>query len=133
MGEHVMHNGACILCGCDINAVKYFGWICSGRTSSHIYRKGICSNHGKTARTWRWDQFHTTSAHCMDNEKKYAKLLGLKGRVTRDDIKSAYREQAGRYHPDRVAHLGPEIQAVATERMKEINLAFAFFRKKYSF
>ncbi|MGE5315240.1 MAG: J domain-containing protein [Acidobacteriota bacterium] len=69
----------------------------------------------------------------MDEETRYGRILGLKGKVTRDEIKSAYRAQANLYHPDRVAHLGPEFQELANEKMKELNRAFSYFQKKYHF
>lgn len=67
----------------------------------------------------------------MDDETRFGRLLGLKGKVTKGEIKFAYREQANLYHPDRVAHLGPEFQELANEKMKEINKAFEYFQKKY--
>jgi hypothetical protein len=41
-----------------------------------------------------------------------------------ETIHAAYRSMISRYHPDKVAALGPELQAVATARTKEINFAF---------
>jgi len=39
-------------------------------------------------------------------------------------IQAAYRSLISRYHPDKVAALGPELQAVANARTKEINQAY---------
>jgi DnaJ like chaperone protein len=36
------------------------------------------------------------------------------------------------YHPDKVGHLGEEFKRVAEEKMKEINMAYDFFKKKYN-
>lgn len=41
-----------------------------------------------------------------------------------ETIHAAYRSLILRYHPDRVAAMGPELQAVATARTKEINFAY---------
>jgi curved DNA-binding protein CbpA len=41
-----------------------------------------------------------------------------------ETIHAAYRSMISRYHPDRVAALGPELQAVAAARTKEINFAY---------
>jgi DnaJ domain len=41
-----------------------------------------------------------------------------------ETIHAAYRSLISRYHPDKVAGLGPELQAVAVARTKEINHAF---------
>jgi hypothetical protein len=41
-----------------------------------------------------------------------------------ETIHAAYRSLILRYHPDRVSGLGPELQAVANARTKEINFAY---------
>lgn len=41
-----------------------------------------------------------------------------------ETIQAAYRSLIGRYHPDRVAGLRPELQAAANARTKEINYAY---------
>src|SRR5260370_26457178 len=41
-----------------------------------------------------------------------------------ETIHAAYRSLISRYHPDKVAGLGPELQAVANARTKEINHAY---------
>jgi hypothetical protein len=43
-------------------------------------------------------------------------------------IHAAYRSLISRYHPDKVAGLGPELQTVANARTKEINHAFDILR-----
>ncbi len=43
----------------------------------------------------------------------------------------AYRQLSMKYHPDKVAHLGAEFKRVAEEKMKEINAAYDYFRKKF--
>lgn len=40
------------------------------------------------------------------------------------EIKRAYHEQANRYHPDKVSHLGEEFQALAKEKFQEIQWAY---------
>ena len=52
--------------------------------------------------------------------KDYYKILGLDtNKVNIDDIKSAYREQAKKYHPD--VNVGDKS---AEERFKDINEAY---------
>jgi DnaJ like chaperone protein len=36
------------------------------------------------------------------------------------------------YHPDRVGHLGEEFRQVAEEKMKEINVAYNYLKKKFN-
>jgi hypothetical protein len=44
--------------------------------------------------------------------------------ASQETIQAAYRSLIARYHPDKVASLGPELQAVANARTKEINFAY---------
>jgi len=52
-------------------------------------------------------------------------VLGLSSTASADEIVAAYRGLAQKYHPDKVIHLGPEFQALAEEKMKAINAAYA--------
>src|SRR5260370_5209120 len=45
-----------------------------------------------------------------------------------ETIHAAYRSLISRYPPDKVAGLGPELQAVANARTKEINHAYDILR-----
>jgi hypothetical protein len=49
--------------------------------------------------------------------------LGVKAGVTLEQANLAYRHMAQMYHPDKTAGLGPELQKLAEERMKQINAA----------
>ena len=49
-----------------------------------------------------------------------------------EDIKRAYRERIKEYHPDKVAHLGAELRALAERKAKEINRAYEYFEKQHS-
>lgn len=52
--------------------------------------------------------------------------LGVKPGVSKDALKSAYREMMKLYHPDRVNHLGTDLQKFANNRAKEIQRAFEY-------
>ena len=66
------------------------------------------------------------------SEEQYYAVLGLKKGADFVVIKKAYRKLSKQYHPDKVAHLGDEFKAVAEEKMKEINVAYDFFEKKFN-
>lgn len=51
-------------------------------------------------------------------------VLGVSSHATLDEIKHAYRQLAGQYHPDKVSHLGEEFRALAEKRFKEIQEAY---------
>lgn len=50
-------------------------------------------------------------------------VLGLRPGCTAEEIVAAYHHMAQMYHPDKTTGLGPELQKLADERMKEINAA----------
>ena len=50
------------------------------------------------------------------------KILGVSPNATDDEIKTAYRQLAKKYHPDNYA--GSPIADLASEKMKEINEAY---------
>ncbi len=65
-------------------------------------------------------------------EEKYYAVLGLEQGAGFEAIKKAYRKLSMQYHPDKVAHLGDEFKRVAEEKMKEINAAYDYFKKKFN-
>lgn len=52
-------------------------------------------------------------------------VLGVPPDATQEQIVSAYRARMSEYHPDKVANLGPDIRALAEQKAKEINAAYA--------
>ena len=52
------------------------------------------------------------------------KVLGVRRQASIDDIKSAYRKLAAKYHPDKVVHLGDEFRTLAEQKFKEIQEAY---------
>lgn len=51
-------------------------------------------------------------------------VLGIPRNATQDDIHAAYRRAMSNYHPDKVAHLGAELQEFAERKAQEINKAY---------
>ncbi|XOF33479.1 MAG: DnaJ domain-containing protein [Candidatus Electrothrix sp. YB6] len=64
-------------------------------------------------------------------EYRYYTVLGVEQGADFGAVKRAYRKLSMQYHPDKVAHLGDEFKGVAEEKMKEINAAYDYFRKKF--
>ena len=67
----------------------------------------------------------------VDKENNMGKILGLEGKVTKDDIQKAYHVKIKAYHPDKVAMMGDELKELALKKTKEINEAYEYFLKKY--
>lgn len=57
-------------------------------------------------------------------------VLGLYDGAKPAEIRKAYKELAAKYHPDRVAHLGPELVELTSEKFKELNAAYEFLNGK---
>ena len=66
-----------------------------------------------------------------ENDTHYYAVLGLQPGADMDEIKKSYRQLSMKYHPDKVSHLGDEFKKVAEEKMKEINAAYDFFKRKH--
>ena len=99
----------------------------------------------KRERVQRYYQNGRNNTHGDNNDKKAAgennsrsnaqtrdssvfwdpyKVLEIERSASQDDIKRAYRQLAGKYHPDKVEHLGDEFKALAEKRFKEIQQAY---------
>jgi hypothetical protein len=58
------------------------------------------------------------------------RILGVVEDASEAEISAAYRRLAQMYHPDKVAGLAPEFQALADKRMKEINGAYEVLKSR---
>ncbi len=73
-----------------------------------------------------------TTVSGVELEEKYYAVLGLEKGADFVAIKKAYRKLSMQYHPDKVGHLGEEFKKVAEEKMKEINVAYDYFEKRFN-
>ena len=58
------------------------------------------------------------------NSENNYKILGITPNATNDEVKKAYRKMAVKYHPDKVATLGEDVQKAAEEKFKVISQAY---------
>jgi DnaJ like chaperone protein len=58
------------------------------------------------------------------------KVLEITPEATDEEIKAAYRKMAVKYHPDKVEHLGPEIQKSAKEKFQQLQAAYEEIKKR---
>ncbi|MBI9091190.1 MAG: DnaJ domain-containing protein [Desulfobacterium sp.] len=56
-------------------------------------------------------------------------ILEIDKNATREEIQAAYRGLVKQYHPDRVAHLGKELQTLANQKFIEIKEAYTRMMK----
>ncbi len=68
--------------------------------------------------------FQSIKAMFVCDRNAAYKILEIDNAVSNDEVKRAYRRMANKYHPDKVTHLGPEVQKKAEEKFKAVNEAF---------
>jgi uncharacterized membrane protein YkvA (DUF1232 family) len=56
-------------------------------------------------------------------------ILGIDSAASGEEIQAAYKARMHEYHPDKVAHLGEELQKVAHRKAVEIQQAYEQLRK----
>ena len=59
-----------------------------------------------------------------DNKNWAYDILELQPGASQEEIKKAYRRMAMKYHPDKVASLGDEAKAIATEKFRKVKEAY---------
>ena len=58
-----------------------------------------------------------------NNDSNY-RILEIDPSATDEEVKKAYRKMAVKYHPDKVATLGEDVQKAAEEKFKAVNQAY---------
>ena len=88
-------------------------------------REGFQKYHQSSgnAHNQKESRTHTDSGGFAGGWDPY-QILGIDRSASPEDIKRAYRHLAGKYHPDKVTHLGEEFKALAEKRFKDIQRAY---------
>lgn len=71
-----------------------------------------------------WSGARNRQEGASSAERDPYQILGIERGAPPETIKQAYRELAGKYHPDKVAYLGEEFKVLAEKRFKEIQSAY---------
>lgn len=64
-----------------------------------------------------------------DRSKAY-NILGIKPNASNEEVKKAHRQMAVKYHPDRVASMGEDVQKAAKEKFQQIQAAYEQIKKE---
>ncbi|MBN8697237.1 MAG: TerB family tellurite resistance protein [Bacteroidetes bacterium] len=67
-----------------------------------------------------------------DTESDY-KILEIDKTATDEEVKKAYRKMAVKFHPDKVAALGEEVQKAAKEKFQHVQKAYENIKKQRGF
>lgn len=76
-------------------------------------------------------QYRATDSNSQDHQDPYT-ILSIAPGASKEEIKAAYRRLAAKYHPDKVQHLGEDLQKLAEARFKEIQQAYDELNSKTS-
>lgn len=58
------------------------------------------------------------------------RILEITPDASTEELKKAYRRMALKYHPDRLAHLGEDVQKAANAKFQELNAAYEKIKKE---
>lgn len=74
--------------------------------------------------------YESLKAMFVKNTDSAYTILGIKHEATEEEIKTAYREMAKKYHPDKVSHLGEDVKKAAEEKFQSVNEAYETIKKE---
>jgi len=99
----------------------YNAYIKQPRARNDYYKRGQYEQE----RAKRFSENRSSGAE----EDPYT-VLNIPVDTSDEEIKKAYKELAGKYHPDKVQHLGDEFKEMAEKRFKEIQKAYQELMRK---
>jgi DnaJ like chaperone protein len=77
--------------------------------------------------------FESLKAMYFKDTNSDYKILEIEPSVSDDEVKKAYRKMAVKFHPDKVAALGEEVQKAANEKFQKVQQAYENIKKQRGF
>jgi DnaJ like chaperone protein len=74
--------------------------------------------------------FESIKAMFVKDTTSAYRILEVTPDASDEELKKAYRRMALKYHPDRVAHLGDDMQKAANSKFQELNAAYEQIKKQ---
>ena len=106
-----------------LQLIHYLFGIASADGSTHENEVDVISIIAKYMGISSSD-FQSIKAMFVQQVDSAYKILGIDSNATDDEVKKAYRKMAIKYHPDKVATLGEDVQKAAEEKFKAVNQAY---------
>jgi len=106
----------------DVLIMGWLAWFYRNHLQQYVARE---SEKGQTGQTedGSGGQGATRAAKSSMAFDAY-EVLGVTRSASSDAIQEAYRSRMQEYHPDKVAHLGEELQQLAHEKSQQIQRAY---------
>ena len=70
------------------------------------------------------NDYESIKATFAKDEGAPYRILEIDETANEEEVKKAFRKMANKYHPDKVSHLGKEMQDLAEEKFKAVNDAY---------
>ncbi len=77
-----------------------------------------------------YPDFESIKAMFVKDSQSAYKILEILPEASDEDVKKAYRRMAMKYHPDKVTHLGDDVQKAAKEKFQEVSNAYEQIKKE---
>lgn len=77
--------------------------------------------------------FNSLKAMYFKDVNSDYKILEIEASASDDEVKKAYRKMAVKFHPDKVASLGEEVQKAANEKFQKVGQAYENIKKQRGF
>lgn len=78
----------------------------------------------------RHSDFESIKAMFVKDTTSAYRILEVTPDASDEELKKAYRRMALKFHPDRVAHLGDDMQKAANKKFQELNAAYDQIKKE---
>jgi DnaJ like chaperone protein len=75
-------------------------------------------------------EFRSVKAMFVKDTNSAYQILEVEPSASDDEIKKAYRKMAVKYHPDKVSHLGEDVQKAAKEKFQKLTEAYDQIKKQ---